>query len=78
MRDDRVDAGLNALWIQGLLCSRFCLRFSCLDQLRWALKSLIVGLDVALKGPFPLVGESKLSRESKMSPPNKILNNLKP
>jgi len=28
---------------------------------------LIVGLNVALKGPFPLVGESKLSRESKMS-----------
>jgi hypothetical protein len=30
-------------------------------------KAVIVGLDVALKGPFPLVGESKLSRESKMS-----------
>jgi len=28
---------------------------------------LIVGLNVALKGPVPLVGESKLSRESKMS-----------
>jgi hypothetical protein len=27
----------------------------------------IVGLNVALKGPFPLVGESKLSRESEMS-----------
>jgi len=27
----------------------------------------IVGLDVALKGPFFLVGESKLSRESEMS-----------
>jgi hypothetical protein len=28
---------------------------------------LIVGLNVALKGPFPLVGESELSRESEMS-----------
>jgi hypothetical protein len=28
---------------------------------------VIVGLNVALKGPFPLVGESKLSRESEMS-----------
>jgi hypothetical protein len=31
------------------------------------LKSLIVGLDVALKGPFPLVGESELARESEMA-----------
>ena len=30
-------------------------------------KEIIVGLNVALKRPFPLVGESKLSRESKMS-----------
>jgi hypothetical protein len=29
--------------------------------------ALIVGLNVALKGPFPLVGESELSRESEMS-----------
>jgi hypothetical protein len=28
---------------------------------------VIVGLNVALKGPFPLVGESELSRESEMS-----------
>jgi hypothetical protein len=28
---------------------------------------LIVGLDVALKGPFPLVGESELARESEMA-----------
>jgi hypothetical protein len=28
---------------------------------------LIVGLDVALKGPFPLVGESELARESEIA-----------
>jgi hypothetical protein len=28
---------------------------------------LIVGLNVALKGPFPLVGESEVSRESDVS-----------
>jgi hypothetical protein len=37
------------------------------DDYKWLSHHLIVGLDVALKGPFPLVGESKLSRESKMS-----------
>jgi hypothetical protein len=30
-------------------------------------KEVIVGLNVALKGPFPLVGESELSWESEMS-----------
>jgi hypothetical protein len=30
-------------------------------------EKIIVGLNVALKGPFPLVGESELSRESEMS-----------
>jgi hypothetical protein len=29
---------------------------------------LIVGLDVALKGPFPLVGESESARESELAP----------
>jgi hypothetical protein len=28
---------------------------------------VIVGLNVALKGPFPLVGESELARESEMA-----------
>jgi hypothetical protein len=28
---------------------------------------LIVGLDVALKRPFPLVGESELARESELA-----------
>jgi hypothetical protein len=37
------------------------------DESVGSLRDLIVGLNVALKGPFPLVGESKLSRESKMS-----------
>jgi hypothetical protein len=30
-------------------------------------KHLIVRLDVALKGPFPLVGESELARESEIA-----------
>jgi hypothetical protein len=30
-------------------------------------RNVIVGLDVALKGPFPLVGESEMARESEMA-----------
>jgi hypothetical protein len=33
-----------------------------MDALFYALLRLIVGLNVALKGPFPLVGESELAR----------------
>lgn len=31
-------------------------------------KTLIVGLDVALKGPYPLVGEGEMSPTSEISP----------
>jgi len=43
MRDDRVDAGLNATLDIYRVCyvQDFVLRFSCLDQLRQALKSLL-------------------------------------
>jgi hypothetical protein len=44
-----------------LLYSRVC------QFVLWRYKGIIVGPNVAPKGPSPLVGESKLSAESKMS-----------